>query len=55
MSVRDMICLFMRIDSFLNLPLVFIHPKGNDPFPLSGQGVLIELVQAPEHVIDAMT
>lgn len=25
----------------------FIHPKANDEFPLSGQGVLIELVQAP--------
>ena len=25
----------------------FIHPKGNDEFPLSGEGVLIELVQAP--------
>ena len=25
----------------------FIHPKGNDEFPISGSGVLIELVQAP--------
>ena len=25
----------------------FIHPKANDDFPLSGEGVLIELVQAP--------
>jgi lactoylglutathione lyase len=33
--------------------VVFIHPKGNDAAPLSGQGVLIELVQAPPHVIDA--
>ena len=32
--------------------VAFIHPKGNDTFPLSGQGVLIELVQAPRHVID---
>ncbi len=31
--------------------VVFIHPKGNDEFPLSGQGVLIELVQAPAEVI----
>ncbi len=31
----------------------FIHPKGNDEFPLSGQGVLIELVQAPDEVIRA--
>ncbi len=25
----------------------FIHPKGNDEKPLSGEGVLIELVEAP--------
>lgn len=25
----------------------FIHPKGSDAFPLGGEGVLIELVQAP--------
>jgi len=31
----------------------FIHPKGNDEFPLSGEGVLIELVQAPDDVIAA--
>eukprot|EP01138_Halocafeteria_seosinensis_P002057 gb/GECG01002106.1/.p1 GENE.gb/GECG01002106.1/~~gb/GECG01002106.1/.p1 ORF type:complete len:215 (+),score=33.97 gb/GECG01002106.1/:1-645(+) len=30
--------------------VAFIHPKGNDEYPLSGQGVLIELVQAPEEV-----
>ena len=29
----------------------FIHPKGNEEFPLCGEGVLIELVQAPEEVI----
>lgn len=34
--------------------VTFIHPKGNDQFPLSGQGVLIELVQAPPEVIDAL-
>src|SRR5690606_35194182 len=28
----------------------FIHPKGNDAFPLGGEGVLIELVLAPEEV-----
>ncbi|MCB1138570.1 MAG: VOC family protein [Leptospiraceae bacterium] len=32
----------------------FIHPKGNDEFPMSGEGVLIELVQAPEDVIRAL-
>jgi lactoylglutathione lyase len=34
--------------------VVFIHPKGNEQFPLCGQGVLIELVQAPEEVIKAL-
>lgn len=29
----------------------FIHPKGSAEAPLSGQGVLIELVQAPPEVI----
>jgi lactoylglutathione lyase len=32
----------------------FIHPKGNDQFPLCGEGVLIELVQAPPDVIAAL-
>ena len=27
--------------------ICFIHPKGNDRFPVGGEGVLIELVQAP--------
>lgn len=31
----------------------FVHPKGNDEFPLSSQGVLVELVQTPESVINA--
>ena len=31
----------------------FIHPKGNDEFPVGGVGVLIELVQAPDEVIEA--
>ena len=34
--------------------VVFIHPKANDAFPLGGEGVLIELVQAPQNVIDAL-
>ena len=33
--------------------VAFIHPKGNDEAPISGNGVLIELVQAPKEVIDA--
>ena len=31
----------------------FIHPKGNDETPRSGEGVLIELVQAPPEVREA--
>ncbi len=31
----------------------FIHPKGNDATPRGGEGVLIELVQAPADVIEA--
>lgn len=31
----------------------FIHPKGNEESPIGGQGVLIELVQAPAEVIEA--
>ncbi len=33
--------------------ICFVHPKGNDQFPLGGEGVLIELVQAPPDVIVA--
>ena len=28
----------------------FIHPKGNDQFPIGSEGVLVELVQAPAEV-----
>jgi len=35
--------------------ICFVHPKGNDEFPLGGEGVLIELVQAPPEVIAAFT
>ncbi len=31
----------------------FIHPKGNEEFPLCSEGVLVELVQAPDEVIQA--
>jgi lactoylglutathione lyase len=31
--------------------IAFVHPKGNDEFPISGEGVLIELVQASPEVI----
>ena len=33
--------------------ICFVHPKGNDEHPISGEGVLIELVQAPPEVITA--
>jgi lactoylglutathione lyase len=33
--------------------ICFIHPKGNEEFPVGGEGVLIELVQAPPEVIAA--
>ncbi|GBF49329.1 lactoylglutathione lyase [Leptospira ryugenii] len=33
----------------------FIHPKGNEEFPLSSEGVLVELVQAPADVIKALS
>ncbi|MEM9075261.1 MAG: VOC family protein [Myxococcota bacterium] len=35
--------------------IIFIHPKGNDTFPQGGEGVLIELVQAPAEVIQALS
>ena len=35
--------------------IIFIHPKANDEFPFSGEGVLIELVQAPAEVIQSLT
>lgn len=34
--------------------ICFVHPKGNDEFPIGGEGVLIELVQAPTDVIEAL-
>jgi lactoylglutathione lyase len=33
----------------------FMHPKGNEATPRSGEGVLIELVQAPVDVVDALS
>ncbi|KAL9187940.1 hypothetical protein ACHAXT_006318 [Thalassiosira profunda] len=35
--------------------VTFIHPKGNENSPIGGGGVLIELVQAPKEVIDALS
>jgi len=33
--------------------ICFIHPKGNEESPIGGEGVLIELVQAPLEVVEA--
>lgn len=33
----------------------FIHPKGNEQFPVGGEGVLIELVEAPSEVVAAFS
>jgi lactoylglutathione lyase len=33
--------------------ICFVHPKGNEQSPIGGEGVLIELVQAPAEVIRA--
>jgi lactoylglutathione lyase len=35
--------------------ICFVHPKGNEDFPYGGEGVLIELVQAPVEVIKAFS
>jgi len=35
--------------------ICFIHPKGNEQSPIGGEGVLIELVQAPPEVVDAFS
>ena len=33
--------------------ICFVHPKGSDELPIGGEGVLIELVQAPPEVVKA--
>ena len=35
--------------------ITFLHPKASDDFPIAGEGVLIELVQAPPEVIAAFS
>ena len=34
--------------------ICFIHPKADEEFPIGGEGVLIELVQAPPDVREAL-
>ncbi|MGJ7492373.1 VOC family protein [Variovorax sp. ZT4R33] len=33
--------------------ICFLHPKANEEFPIAGEGVLIEMVQAPAEVVKA--
>lgn len=33
--------------------ICFLHPRANDEFPVAGEGVLVELVQAPAEVVSA--
>jgi lactoylglutathione lyase len=35
--------------------ICFLHPKSNVEFPIAGEGVLIELVQAPADVMAALS
>ena len=35
--------------------ITFLHPKASDEFPIAGEGVLIELVQAPPEVVSAFS
>ncbi len=32
----------------------FVHPRSSEEFPMGGEGVLIELVQAPPHIVAAL-
>lgn len=34
--------------------IAFLHPKANDAHPIAGEGVLIELVQAPAEIAAAL-
>lgn len=34
-------------DTMRGFDMMFIHPKGNAPAPIDGEGALIELVKAP--------
>ncbi len=35
--------------------ICFLHPKANEEFPIAGEGVLIELVQAPPEIVQALS
>ncbi|MGB8326416.1 MAG: VOC family protein [Steroidobacteraceae bacterium] len=34
--------------------ICFVHPRSNAEFPIAGEGVLIELVQAPPEVVQSL-
>lgn len=34
--------------------ICFLHPKASEEFPIAGEGVLVELVQAPPEVVEAL-
>jgi lactoylglutathione lyase len=35
--------------------ITFLHPKASEEFPIAGEGVLIERVQAPPEVVQALS
>ena len=35
--------------------ICFVHPKSSEQFPIGGEGVLIELVQAPPDIVEALS
>jgi lactoylglutathione lyase len=35
--------------------ICFLHPKASEEFPIAGEGVLVELVQAPAEVVKAFS
>ena len=35
--------------------ICFLHPRASEEFPIAGEGVLIELVQAPPEVVRALS
>jgi lactoylglutathione lyase len=35
--------------------ICFLHPKASEEFPIAGEGVLVELVQAPPEVVKAFS
>lgn len=48
---HDLFTLFNLFFRASGHDVTFIHPKGNDEYPISGAGVLIELVQAPDSLL----